>query len=271
MSVNKVKINISTLSGTTTATTINIPFRMEYQLVDQAELIQDVFVETEVEKAINPIIDYDKVRFLPINSNNQPIDKLIYNLDLLGNKNYASIGFTNNEIEAEFNSFKQTYLSLLFYDTDNALTQNLISSITLFSTLTQADLTPSGKPKSADEIGLTFIVENPIINPRGNAEGYYIYDYKSELEIDGFKYLYMRASFKNAKTGKNTNLMVKQEATTIDKLVNQLYTRYKLIRTNTGYYYQLDTTYNGNNVVGSNNVTTNSNSATINLYQINSL
>ena len=53
----------------------------------------------------------------------------------------------------------------------------------------------------------------------------------------------MRGSFKNAKTGKNINLMVDSSPDTIDNLVHKLYTRYKLIRTTTGYYYQIDNTY----------------------------
>ena len=37
----------------------------------------------------------------------------------------------------------------------------------------------------------------------------------------------------------------KSIALDIDELVHQLYTRYKLFRTNTGYYYQIDDTYQG--------------------------
>jgi hypothetical protein len=82
----------------------------------------------------------------------------------------------------------------------------------------------------------------------------------------------MRASFKNAKTGKSTNLMVENAAADIDDLVHLLYTRYKLVRTNTGYYYQIDDTYHGlTGVTGPNNVTYASNDVTIKLYQIQAL
>jgi hypothetical protein len=43
----------------------------------------------------------------------------------------------------------------------------------------------------------------------------------------------MRASFKNAKSGKSDNLMI-QKPDTIDKIIHKLYTRYKLTRTTTG-------------------------------------
>ena len=78
----------------------------------------------------------------------------------------------------------------------------------------------------------------------------------------------MRASFKNAKSGKSINLMVKNTAQSIDKLVHELYTRYKLIRTATGYYYEIDNTYHGNGTSGVNNVTYATHTATVKLYQI---
>jgi len=75
MFVNRVKINTTTLLSGTTASTISIPFSMDYQLVDQAELIQRDFVKIETEAAINPILDYDRARFLPLDLNNKQIDR----------------------------------------------------------------------------------------------------------------------------------------------------------------------------------------------------
>ena len=99
MFVKNYKININTLKSGTTATTINIPINMEYQLVDQAELIDRVFVEIETEKAINEIIDYEKIRFVPINSLNNQINSITYTVDLLGLTTYGSIGFNDNDIK----------------------------------------------------------------------------------------------------------------------------------------------------------------------------
>lgn len=278
MFVNRYQINLSTLATGTTATTINIPINMDFQLVDQSELIQRVFVDVEVEKAINPILDYEKVRFLPLDLSGAHMDRLIYEVDLFGATNYGAIGFTDDDIKFEKNSFKETFLNLSFFDTDNPLTQRLITNITLFSEIKPTDLWGigsagiPGQPKPAAQIPLTFVVENPILFPRGSAEGYHIYDYKDELNIGDFKYLYMRASFKNAKTGSTTNLMVVNTATTIDNLVHLLYTRYKLIRNTTGYYYEIDNTYQGlSGMTGPNNVTynyTSVNEAKIKLYKI---
>jgi hypothetical protein len=279
MFVNQYQINLSTLETGTTATTINIPFNIDFQLVDQSELIDRVFVDVEVEKSINPILDYEKVRFLPLDLSGADMDRLIYDVDLFGATNYGDIGFTDDDIKYEKNSFKQTFLNLSFYDTDNPLTQKLITNITLFSEIKETDLLPigttsgiPGQPKPASQIPLSFVVENPILFPRSVSEGYHLYDYKDELNIGDFKYLYMRASFKNAKTGSTTNLMVMNTATTIDNLVHLLYTRYKLIRNSTGYYYQIDDTYQGlSGVTGMNNVSYTFgpvNEAKIKLYKI---
>jgi len=262
----KYQINLSTIASGTTATTINIPIMMEYQLVDQSELIDRVFVDVEVEKSINPILDYEKVRFLPVDSNNTHIDNLFYSIDLDGQTTYGGIGFSDDDIKFDKNNFKESFLNLSFYDTDNPLTQNLVSNITIFSRITHSDLLSNGQPKPVNQIPLIFTLSNPILNPRGFSEGYHIYDYKDEIKIGDSKYLYMRGSFKNAKTGKSINLMVQSAGATIDDLVNLLYTRYRLTRTNTGFYYEIDSSYNNQT-----NVTYSTNNVTVSLYQIKAL
>lgn len=271
------------MNSGSTATTITFPIDMCFQMVDQAELIETEFVDKEVENAINPILNYDKVRFMPITPNGINLDKLIYNVKVLDSNGqyvnfYGNIGFTDDDIKFKKDSFKQTFLDLVFFDSDNALTQVPINNLTIFSNLNSSDLLPidttngiAGQPKPAAQIPLNFILENPIVNPRGFAEGYHLYDYKDGLPFGGLKYIYMRATFKNAKTGKAVNLMVTQAPQPIDKLVNELYTRYKLTRNTTGYYYEIDPTYNGNDISGPNNVTYNQNSVVVNLYEIKSL
>lgn len=274
MFVNNFKINLSTFDNSS-ATTINVPIGMEYQLVDQGELINRVFVDVETKKDINPIIDYEKVRFIPIDKDNNEIKKITYNLDLLGLTTYGDIGFTNDDIKFKREVFKQTFLNLEFYDTSNPLTQSLVSIITLFSELRTDNLVGSssngsiGQPNPVGQIPLTFVLDNKI-----NPEGFYIYNFKDEINIGESKYLYMRASFNNAKTGTTTNLMVKNTPLPIDTLINELYTRYELIRTSDGYFYILDETYQGNiiNNGSPNNITYGTqNSVNVNLYQIQAI
>lgn len=270
MFVNKFKINPSLYSSGSTATTINIPIVMTNQDVDNAELIEKVFVETEVEYAINPIVDYDRVRFLPLSKLDKQIKTITYDVYLIESGVYkgfyGDIGFVNDDIKFRKESFTETHLFLGFYDTDNPLTQNLVSYITLFSELKPIDLLPNGYPKPAAQIPLKFVVDSPFYYPMGFAEGYHIYDYKTELNIGQSKYLYMKAVFRNSKTGKITNLMVKNAAQPIESLVNELYTRYELKRTSTGYYYVIDDTYKGSNTT---NVVYNNETVTVTLHEVN--
>ncbi len=279
MLTNKYTINVSTLPSGTTATTITIPINMEFQTVDQAELVETVFVDVQTAAAINPIIDYEKVRFLPLDLNGNHIDSVNYIVDISGATDYAAIGFSDDDIKFEKESFKQTYLNLNFYDSDIPLSQNLVFYVTLYSELKSTDLIPfgstigvPGQPKPAAQIPITYKLESPILNKRSFSEGYYLYDYKDELAIGEFKYLYMRASFRNAKTGHAINMMVKPSAQPIDLLVHELYTRYKMTRTSTGFYYEIDDTYQGNGGFPPNNVSytiqPSGNIAMVNLYAI---
>lgn len=281
MFVNKYQINLNSISSASTATTINIPLNMDFQLVDQCELIDRVFVQTEIEKSINPIFDYEKVRFIPVlttGNTTQHVDILEYNVTFLAGSpaamtgtTYADIGFTNDDIKFQKNSFKESFLTLLFYDSDNALEQRLISFITLHPKLSTIDLEPlnsingiPGQPKPANQISVRFTLANPITQPMSFSEGYHLYDYKDTVDVNSYKSLYMRAVFNNAKTGKSFNMMVEGVPYTIDQLVNKLYTRYILVRDKTGFYYQIDPVY-------SNNVIYTSDDVTVNLFQIQAL
>lgn len=289
MFVNRYQINLSSISSAATATTINIPISLESQEIGQSELIDKVFVDVQVENAINPISDYDKVRFLPLGTNNKPIVTISYNLDLTGSTDYKAIGFADNDIKYQKSCFKESFVYMAFFDSPNPMTQRLISYQTIYSKLNDNDYLGiqsqqtaatgfgiPGQPVSADQVNLHFIVKNPILKPLGFSEGYYLYDYRDELKIGESKYLYMRASFKNAKTGKSINLMVSNPSLPlqIDKVVNELYTRYILTREITGYYYKIDETYHGNLTpsgsvdTSPNNVSHASNDVIINLYQI---
>jgi hypothetical protein len=73
--------------------------------------------------------------------------------------NYSGIGFTNEDIKFEKSNFKNTFLNLSFYDTDNSLDQRLVMNTTLFSALKTEDLTSSGKVKVASEILLTLVLK----------------------------------------------------------------------------------------------------------------
>lgn len=280
MFANKLKLNINTVFSGSSGSNVMLPLNTSYQLVDQSELIDRVFVDVETEKAINPIIDYEKTRYIPIDLVGLPIEKIVYVLDFSGQTTFGQIGYTDDDIKFNKSNFVNSYLNLNFYDSDNPLIQNLVSNVTLFTQIKSSDLYQTGtttvsigQTLPANQIPVMFVLDNPMVNRRGIGEGFHLYGYKDELNINESKYLYMRASYNNAKTGVSTNLMVKPVAQPIDFLIHELYTRYILTRTSDGFYYKIDDTYQGNTgVTGTNNVsyTTNSgyNTVTITLNQI---
>lgn len=281
MFVNSYQININTLETGTTATTINVPVSLSFQIVDQEELIQRTFVDVQTQKNINPIVDYEKTRFKPLDLNQKELEKIVYKVSFEAGNTYANIDFNNDDIRLKKENFKQTFLNLNFYDSDNPLTQNLITNITLYTRIKSSDLqglgTASiGVPKPADQIPIEFVLENPAYNPNGNFEGFFIYNYKDILKVGDETFLYMKATFNNAKNGKSTPMMVKQQPQEIDKLIHEQYTKFRLFRTSNGFYYQILNNYQGNDVNNPNplpnNVTytnnPNYNTVTVDLYQI---
>jgi hypothetical protein len=274
--VNRHTIRIP--DGATGATDFNltVPVNLTFQNVDQFDIIKTKFVDVEVENSINPIVDYEKVRLIPVDMSDQKVYKIIYKMRFLPNvgvDNYWSdAGFSDDDIKFRKNRWKKSFLRLNFYDSDVPTDQRLLSFTTLFPELLEEDVNglsavapdlPS-TPKKATQIPASFRLSDPIMNPRGFAEGYHLYHFKDEIPRE----LYMRPTFNNASDGKSYNLMTIGAPQTIDNLVNYLHVKYILKRDSTGYYYTIDDTY-------STNVDYTSDSTgrivTVTLYQIQAL
>jgi len=278
MFVNKYRLN-NNLSGDT-SWNINIPIGDNIGMLGQWETINKDFIDIEVDKAVNIIYDYEKVKLLP-KVNNDLVELITYKINLLTSSgtyntsvNWSDIGFIDDDLRFKKNSFTKSFLRLDFYDSDIATDQNLISFITLYPKFSYGDvyLSPTkGKIPSASNYSLSFVLGNPLINSNLNGEGFSLYHFKDEIIPDILlspqvlpKYLYMRATFNNAKTGKSIGLMASSNPnlsidelieTTKDKFIstpskkNNLYTRYILKREASGYYYEIDTDYSDGNVV----------------------
>jgi hypothetical protein len=280
------QINTDSLLGTTvpvTATSINIPINIEYQIVDNSELIDKLFVNTETQKAVNPILDYDKVRYVPVDLNESLIGNINYNLSFLDQTNslrtpsyYSTIGFEDSDIKFLKSNFTESYLQLEFFDSDNAMTQNLLATIDIYSKLSKGDYyqagasgnNVAGQPLPASQIQINSLLSNPILIKDGFYEGFYIYAYKDDLVINGLpKYFYMKANYFNAKTGKFIPLSTDNTPSKIDKFIKKLYTRYDLYRNTTGFYYKINDTYSNNVTYTQNATNPNNNDVTVKLYQ----
>jgi len=279
MRVDKYRIKYTDI--TEDGATINIPIKMSFQSIGQTEVVEREFVSDAIEESINPIVDYEKVRFKPIDSNGEQIYSIKYAINLLdgdafpNTTTYAHAKFIDDDIKFSKNSFKRSFLRLSFYDSDIPTNQNLVSFMTLFTRLTINDFTPikdengnpiagGGLPKNSGEIPIRFIVSDPIKYPGGISEGYHIYHFKDDVTYETPKVLYMRSTWNNAKTGESVQLITDSQPQSIDNLVSKLHVRYILKRGSGGYWYEIDENY-------SNNITFTSDGKTLQLYQIQAI
>lgn len=279
MRVNKYQIRVP---RGVTGSTINIPIQLTFLPVDQAEVVERDFVDKEIEKAINPVEDYEKVRFIPVDSEGSQIKHITYRINLLDGGTfpattmYSHAGFVYDDVKFRKKRFTRSFLRLSFFDSDIPTNQNLVSFMTLFSRLTVNDIIPleiggvpvtgGGLPNPINQIPIRFLVEDPVEFPEGISEGYHIYHFKDEVDVNLPKELFMRASWNNAATGESIPLITDPTPQTIDNLVSKLHMKYILKRDLTGWYYEIDQTYSSpvnTNIAGD--------TQTIDLYQIQAL
>lgn len=268
MSVNKIKLRIGDSHQ------IKIPISLDFNTMDQSELVNRDFVTNAITESINPIVDYERVRFTPITSTELDytiIENLNITVNLLNDDGnlydtttYGDVGFTNDDITYGKNRFLQSFLSLNFYDSEIMTDQNLVSNMSVYSKITDAEMV-DGLALPANSFPIRYYLNNPITNPKGFAEGFYIYYYKSEMVVDVLPIeLYMRAVFNNAATGVSTNLMATNDLNLpINEMVKKLHTRYLLTRTSEGFFYELDETYNSTT-----NVVKDGTNVSINLFEV---
>lgn len=241
MFVNKYTVSLDEISGSTLQ--LPIPVMQSHDVVGQTDLLKTEFVAVEREKAINPIVDYEKVRFIPANIHNVIMKTITYKLHFynttysaFNNHTWESIGFTYEDLYYRKNRFKKSFLQLVFYDSKNLLAQNPIFIVTLFP-----QITPYSTVSSTDYI--SFVRQNPITNPKGFAEGFYQYFYKDLVE-EGTDYeLYMRATFFNAGTGVGKPLMMYSTVPAYDStFTDKIHLKFTFRKTNENYLYIVDDT-----------------------------
>lgn len=295
MLVNKIRIN-KRLLETNNGKEITLPLDLTTQNVDQHDIIQEKFINVEVDKSINPITDFEQVRLKPTKDLTSPLANIIrtinYSIHVLDeNKNYTDasygdVGFKEDDIKFRKNSFNNSFLRLNFYDSDNRSIQRLMSYIVIYPIVNKKFFVANNSPREAffksngnngwgninpvKNINLEFTVGDSLIDKSLDGEGFFIYHYKDEINDKTPKELFMSASFNNAKTGKILRLISTDTKPKVDKLntptnntalKNNLYTKYLLKKDNTGFYYSIDTNY-------STNVKINSDSYEVKLYQI---
>jgi hypothetical protein len=271
MFVNRHKIKVGSLPGGT-GSTMMIPFSMDFFPVDNSELVQKEFVEKETKNAINPLVNYEKVKFIPSFSGttnqilNPQIDTIKINLFKTNGTPlyYGDIGMTNEDVKFRRNRFLETFLRLSFYDSTSPTTQNLLFFNTYFTNIGTEQRNPITKqPLDVSSMPITYTITNPLKNDSIVSENYYIV-WRVKDVIENFKNLYTSITFNNAVNGKTTQYVAIPMTTPISisspNFNDNLYVRYLLNKENDSFKYFVD---NSNRSILINN-----NQIIINLYPL---
>ena len=198
---------------TTNNTSVNIPIRLDFTPVDNSELIEDKFVRDEVEKAINPITDYKKVRFKPSVIRNgvwDIVDEFKLQLTLFDGTmysqtptTYGDIGFVYSDLFCRSNRLMRSFLTLSFFDTPSTQSNRLLSFSTFFTQIGTDQKEVTGQVKSAEEAPISFRIGDPQLKPNSVHEGFHLYWYKDLVDDAPNKEyeMYVSAEYSNAMSG----------------------------------------------------------------------
>lgn len=197
--VNKIQLKLDAI--TTTASTISIPFGLDFFPIDNTELQETEFVEVEKEKAINPIFDQEKYPFYPVYGTTNQVNDA-YQIEYRIDKNLDFLALTDDDIIYSRNPFTRTYLRLNFYDSRDTKVQKLLARETIHLNSDSTWFT-NEILNSQSTIPLIFKTNfNNLFYNSKEGEGFNFYWFKENLP----KELYMKVSLMNAKTGKVINL-----------------------------------------------------------------
>lgn len=214
---------------------ITIPFNVQIQPTDYSDDIEE-FVQVEKKKSINPIIDIEKVKYVPQNYTPVRINFRFYNKTSNSFSTYG--GYLSAGLEdittINKNSFSRSFFRLYFYDSNDTNTQNLLLTEDI-NTLEYVYTTGAIAP--IFELNRIFWLNNDTLFKDNSVNS---------------RRVYVEARFFNAKTGRvhrfiNTPLSVVTPITISDLANNQAWKSVKMLifnpKTNNGNkHFKVDTT-----------------------------
>lgn len=218
MFVDRRKILIGSLGS---GSTIDIALGTNFFPVDNAELIEDKFVKDEIEKSINPIVDYKKVIFKPCDNDWKIIDKIKINLNfytpssiLIGSPThrgtgaepglYKDIGFIFDDIFCRTNRFVNSFIRLSLFDNPYSGRNQLLSFSDIYTQVGKDQENQYGFTLPIDNCPITFTIGDPVLQPEEVHEGFHIYWFKDLVDnAPNQEYeMYAVVQFNNASNGK---------------------------------------------------------------------
>lgn len=210
MFVDRKKIRIDTL---TSAATIDIPIVIDAIPSDNTDLVKTRFVDNEVKKAINPIIDYKKVRFKPAVVKNNvwtivPEVKIkleFFNKDTIPSYGefYDSLGFTSDDLFCRANRVMKSFLTLNYYKSTNPTDNLLLTTSNIYTQIGDDQKDAYGNVLKNNECPISFELGDPTLKPEMVHEGFHIYWYEELIKTSpNNEYVfYLSPTYQNADNG----------------------------------------------------------------------
>jgi hypothetical protein len=266
--MEKYKINLNNLSGANSF--IKIPIGQDFSPVDNAEIAENQFLDEAIDEAINPVDDYEKVRFYPFNDINEIIIKLnntgstpLYYGDTIPASPF-NLGYSNDDVKFQRNRFKNSFIKFNFYDSPNPSDRRLAFQQIIYNQLNDDQRDSNGNLLPVSTMPITYRLVDPITFRRGISEGYYLYWLKNP-STPYPKRFYMTATYNNAADGIITPLIAYDATLPIDVFNSYNSINYLLSSINNNNVYAITSL---NTSTGTNNrtITVAGNTLTITLY-----
>jgi hypothetical protein len=210
MFVDRKKIRIETL---TSAATIDIPIVIDAIPSDNTDLVKTRFVDNEVKKAINPIIDYKKVRFKPAVIENNvwtivPEVKIkleFFNKDTIPTYGgyYDSLGFTSDDLFCRANRVMKSFLTFNYYKSTNPTDNLLLTTSNIFTQIGDDQKDVYGNVLKNNLCPISYEIGDPTLKPDMVHEGFHIYWYEELIKTspNGEYVFYLSPTYQNADNG----------------------------------------------------------------------
>ena len=238
MFVDKRKILLDDIG---TGTTIDIALGSDFFPVDNSELIENKFVKDEIEKVINPIIDYKKIIFKPADNDWNIIDKFRINLNFYTPESisngspqhrgtgaepgmYSDINFVFDDVFCRTSRFINSFMRLSFFNNPYSGKNELLSFADVYTQVGNLQENEYGFTLPIDMCPVSFILGDPVLQPEEVHEGFHIYWFQDLVdESPNQEYeMYMTMQFNNAGNGRIYELAASRDIDPNNITINNL-------------------------------------------------
>ena len=263
MFVDKRKILLDNIGS---GTTIDITLGSNFFPVDNSELIENKFVKDEIEKVINPIVDYKKIIFKPSDNEGDIIDKFRINLNFYTPDSiasgapvhrgtgsvpgvYSDINFVFDDVFCRTSRFTNSFMRLSFFDNPYSGRNQLLSFADVYTQVGILQENEYGFPLPIDESLISFILGDPVLQPDEVHEGFHMYWFQDLVDnAPSQEYeMYMTLQFNNASNGRIYELAASRDINPNNITINSLdgpdgifYLKVVLKNDNGVYKYRFD-------------------------------